>query len=147
MTAMRQHEVTLGVAELHALIGNARRLHEHHVWMCARLIAGETRYHAHPLRRRLFTLVNAEALTEATLLIAARATPPISVDSIRRGDGAWVARVNYRQCGKRRSETARHIDLAAALMLSCLQAHRRARRQSTRSSRRIASSETKETIE
>lgn len=146
MTAMRQHEVTLGVAELHVLIGKARRLHEHHVWMCARLIAGETRYHAHPLRRRLFTLVNAEALIEATLLIAARATPPISVDSIRRSDGAWMARVNYRQCGKRR-ETARHVDLAAALMLACLQAHRRARRQSTRSSSRIASSETKETME
>lgn len=146
MTTVPEQEVVLGAAELHALISNAPRLREHHLWLCAKVIGAEALEHGQPLRRRLAKLAEAEALIEAALLLASEASPGTSLASVRRRGRLWTCRMTCNQRGTLR-EVGCHTDLAAALMIACLQTCRRPRRRSADSPDRKTSPEATESTQ
>ena len=147
MTTVSEQDLVLDAAQLHALISNAPRLREHHLWLCAKIFGAEALEHGRPLRRRLVELVEAEALIEAALLLASEASPGTSLESVRRSDPSWTCRMSCERGGKNQHKVGRHADLAAAVMIACLQAHRRPWRRSAGSPNRGTFPEANETTQ
>jgi hypothetical protein len=73
---------------------------------------------------RFAALMEADALVDATLLLAAQARPPRSLAGIRPDQTTWVCTMRC-ECGRvGRCFEARHTDLAAALLGALLQSYR-----------------------
>lgn len=144
---MSKQDVVLDAAQLHALITNASRLREHHLWLCVKIFGAEALEHGHPLRRRLVELAEAEALIEGALLLASEGSPGAVLESARRNGRFWTCRMSCARPGKSRHEVGRHADFAAAVMIACLQAYRRSWQRSADSPDCRASPETKETTQ
>jgi hypothetical protein len=103
----------------------ARILREHHLWDAAKALSlcrhGGDRDWSD---RRFAALMEADALVDATLLLAAQARPPRSLAGIRPDQTAWVCTMLYECGGGDRCFEARHADLAAALLGALLQSYR-----------------------
>jgi hypothetical protein len=77
----------------------ARILREHHLWDAAKALS-LCRHGQEPDRsdRRFAALMEADALVDATLLLAAQARPPRSLAGIRPDQTAWVCTMRC-ECG------------------------------------------------
>jgi hypothetical protein len=100
-------------------------LREHHLWDAAKALSlcphGGDRDRSD---RRFATLMEADALVDATLLLAAQARPPRSLAGVRPDQMAWVCTMRCECGGRGRCSEARHADLAAALLGALLQSYR-----------------------
>ncbi|MBB5701230.1 hypothetical protein FHS76_001079 [Ochrobactrum daejeonense] len=112
--------LNVDVVQLNALITGASRLREHHLWLGLDVLGGTLLDRERSLRRRLAELAEAGALTEAALLLAGQAPLGLSLVSIRQGERGWICRMR-RERLPRRNFVGQHADLAAALMIACLQ--------------------------
>jgi hypothetical protein len=103
----------------------ARILREHHVWEAAKALStcrhGPERNRSD---RRFAALMEADALVDATLLLAAQARPPRSLAGICPDQAAWICTMRCECGGGARCFEARHADLAAALLGALLQSYR-----------------------
>ncbi|PWK72589.1 hypothetical protein [Aminobacter sp. AP02] len=112
-------------------VADIRILREHHVWAAADILGLDELDDRS--RRKFRTLMEADALVDAVLLLAANAEPPRSIETIRNHAGRWVCSTRHAFPGGSRSSTAEHADLAAAVLAALLvsfqqpSAHRRRR--------------------
>lgn len=106
------------IAALADRVADIRILREHHVWAAAELF-GFDELDA-TSRRKFRALMEADALLDAVLLLAASARPSRSVENISNKRGHWVCSMRCGTAGNRRTATAEHTDLAAAVLASLL---------------------------
>ncbi|WP_269930592.1 hypothetical protein [Aminobacter sp. HY435] len=102
-------------------LADIRILREHHVWAAAEIFGLDGL--DEPSRqtlRKFRVLMEADALVEAVLLLAATATPPRSVERINARSGRWVCSMHYAEGNTSRTCSAAHADLAAAVLASLL---------------------------
>lgn len=104
-----------------ALIGRlaeVRVLREHHVWDAAEIVGlDRSGDRSQPRYRKFRALMEADALVDAVLHLAATASPPRLLQACAYGDH-WIC--SARAVSGRRPSTARHADLAAAMLSSLL---------------------------
>ncbi|GAA2842897.1 hypothetical protein EDC40_102526 [Aminobacter aminovorans] len=110
------------IAALVDRVADIRILREHHVWAAADLLGldGLDDERSRRTRRKFRELMEADALIDALLLLAASAEPSRSVENISNHAGHWVCSMRYTTAGTSRSCTAEHADLAAAVLASLL---------------------------
>lgn len=109
------------IAALADRVADIRILREHHVWAAADLFGLDgLDDRSRQARRKFRALMEADALLDAVLLLAASAEPPRSVENIANHAGHWVCSMRYATAGASRSCTAEHTDLAAAVLASLL---------------------------
>lgn len=117
-------------------LADIRILREHHVWHAAAILDLETfGDRESPLRRRFQSLMDADALLDAVLLLAEACDPPRSIDAIRHQGEHWICAMRGpAACASK----ARHADLAAAVLISFLDTftHAPALRRPTRANTR-----------
>jgi hypothetical protein len=106
------------IAALADRVADIRILREHHVWAAADLFGLNDLDGT--MRRKFRALMEADALLDAVLLLAASAEPPRQVENISNHAGHWVCAMRCAAAGASRSCTAEHADLAAAVLASLL---------------------------
>ncbi|CAN7199384.1 hypothetical protein [Aminobacter sp. LjRoot7] len=106
------------IAALADRVADIRILREHHVWAAAELF-GFDDFDA-TRRRKFRALMEADALLDAVLLLAASARPSRSVENISSRAGHWQCCMRHATAGGSRTCTAEHADLAAAVLASLL---------------------------
>jgi hypothetical protein len=95
-----------------------RILREHHVWAAADIFDLDDLDDRS--RRKFRALMEADALLDAVLLLAASAEPPRSVERISNHAGRWACSMRDATTGASRCCTAKHADLAAAVLAALL---------------------------
>lgn len=106
------------IAALIDRVADVRILREHHVWAAAEIFGFDDLDST--MRRKFRALMEADALLDAVLSLAASADPPRSVRNVRNQRGHWVCTVRCDAAGNRRTATAEHADFAAAVLASLL---------------------------
>ncbi|WP_395450564.1 hypothetical protein ACHMW7_12630 [Aminobacter sp. UC22_36] len=99
-------------------VADIRILREHHVWAAADIFDFDDLDDRS--RRKFRALMEADALLDAVLLLAASAEPPRSVESISNHAGHWQCRMRYASARCSRSCKSEHADLAAAVLAALL---------------------------
>ena len=99
-------------------VADIRILREHHVWAAADIFDLDDLDDGS--RRKFRALMEADALLDAVLLLAATAEPPRQVESISNHAGRWACSMLYATTGASRCCTAKHADLAAAVLAALL---------------------------
>lgn len=104
-----------------ALVGRLaeiRVLREHHVWDAAEIVGlDRSGDRSQPRYRKFRVLMEADALVDAVLHLAATAIPPRLLQASAHGE-RWTC--STRVVSSRRSHKAEHADLAAAMLASLL---------------------------
>lgn len=102
-------------------VADIRILREHHVWAAADILGLDgLDDRSRQSRRKFRALMDADALLDAVLLLAANAEPPRFVESMSNYRGHWVCSMRYATAGGSRSCKAEHADLAASVLASLL---------------------------
>lgn len=98
----------------------ARVLKEHHIWLAVRIIEEREDQPQFRRHRRLRDLLEANALLEAVIELAAHLQPKRHPWSMGRSGDRWRCRMAWNERGNLRRCVGRHDDLAAALMIALL---------------------------
>ncbi|MBE1207794.1 hypothetical protein [Aminobacter carboxidus] len=106
------------IAALADRIAEIRILREHHLWAAAGIFGLDDLDGTK--RRKFRALMDADALLDAVLLLAASAGPPRQVENIGNHAGRWLCSMRYASTGGSRTCAARHADLAAAVLAALL---------------------------
>lgn len=109
------------IAALADRVADIRILREHHVWAAADILGfDDPDDRSLQSRRKFRALMEADALLDAVLLLAASAEPPRSIESIRNHAGHWVCSMRYATTDGSRACKGEHADLAASVLASLL---------------------------
>ena len=103
-------------------VADIRILREHHVWAAADIFDLDDLDDRSC--RKFRALMEADALLDAVLLLAASAAPPRSVESISNHAGHWQCRMRYASVSGSGSCKSEHADLAAAVLAALLASFR-----------------------